>query len=125
MAEDAIDAAIRHHGLVASPSATRDRPLTAHGARPPRRDLLDTLPDLECLATPVVEACRYAYARTLADLLSRRLRILPLDARKALDLAPGVAAIMAGELGWDQVMMEAQLAGFRETAVACLPPGSG
>lgn len=125
MAEDAIDAAIRHQGLVASPSTTRDRPLTAHGARPPRRDLLDAPPDPGCLATPVVEDCRHAYARTLGDVLSRRLRVLPLDARKALELAPGVAAIMAGELGWDEAMVKTQLADFRETALACLPPGSG
>ena len=46
-------------------------------------------------------AARHEYARTVEDMLARRSRLLFLDARLALDVAPQVAAILADELGRD------------------------
>ena len=46
-------------------------------------------------------AARYEYACTVEDVLARRSRLLFLDARKALGLAPVVARILREELGSD------------------------
>ena len=44
-------------------------------------------------------AARYEFARTVEDVLARRSRLLFLDARKALSVAPAVARILAQETG--------------------------
>ena len=46
-------------------------------------------------------AARFEYARTVEDMLARRSRLLFLDARKAAEIAPQVAAILTEELGRD------------------------
>ncbi len=46
-------------------------------------------------------AARFEYARTVEDVLARRSRLLFLDARKAIDMAPAVAGILQEELGID------------------------
>lgn len=46
-------------------------------------------------------AARYEYARTAEDVLARRSRILFLDAKMALDLAPAVGDILREETGLD------------------------
>jgi glycerol-3-phosphate dehydrogenase len=51
-------------------------------------------------------------ARTLEDVLSRRTRSLLLDSDAALRAAPGVAAVMAQELGRDNAWIEQQVAEF-------------
>lgn len=40
-------------------------------------------------------------AETIEDVLARRVRLLFLDARAAIDSARKVAEIFAQELGWD------------------------
>ncbi len=46
----------------------------------------------------VIWAVRHEMARTVEDVLARRLRLLFLDAKAALRAAPSVADLMAGEL---------------------------
>ena len=46
-------------------------------------------------------AARYEYASTVEDMLARRSRLLFLDARKAIALAPRIAALLQDELGAD------------------------
>lgn len=46
-------------------------------------------------------AARFEYARTVEDVLARRCRLLFLDARKAIALAPRVAELLSEELGRD------------------------
>ena len=46
-------------------------------------------------------AARYEYARTVEDMLARRCRMLFLDARQAIALAPAVARILEDELAAD------------------------
>jgi glycerol-3-phosphate dehydrogenase len=46
-------------------------------------------------------AARHEYARTVEDVLARRCRLLFLDARKAIELAPAVADLLQEELGSD------------------------
>jgi glycerol-3-phosphate dehydrogenase len=61
-------------------------------------------------------AARFEYARTVEDVLARRSRLLFLDARKAAEVAPRVAAILQEELGHD-----AGLADFMPLATQYLP----
>ena len=46
-------------------------------------------------------AARHEYARTVEDMLARRSRMLFLDARKSIALAPRIAALLQEELGTD------------------------
>ena len=55
-------------------------------------------------------------ARTVEDVLARRFRILLLDARVAIEMAPQVAAIIAEERGLDEKWCEEQVAGFTKIA---------
>lgn len=66
----------------------------------------------------VVWAIRYEMARTVDDVLARRLRILLLDARAAVEAAPRVAAVFGVELGRDVAWQRAQVAAFTEQARA-------
>jgi glycerol-3-phosphate dehydrogenase len=62
-------------------------------------------------------AVRREMARTVEDVLSRRLRALVLDARTAMEMAPQVAQIMATELGHDETWEKRQVLDFRELAL--------
>jgi glycerol-3-phosphate dehydrogenase len=57
----------------------------------------------------VVWAVRMEMARTVEDFLARRIRVLQLDARESLRMAPRVADIMARELGRDDQWIREQL----------------
>jgi glycerol-3-phosphate dehydrogenase len=72
--------------------------------------------DLPYLKAEVVWAARHEMARTVEDVLARRLRALFLNARAAIEMAPAVAEIMASELGWDEITRSRQLAAFRDVA---------
>jgi glycerol-3-phosphate dehydrogenase len=60
-------------------------------------------------------------ARTVEDVLARRLRMLFLDARAAIAAAPRVAALMAKELGRDENWKSEQLIDFIKLANGYLP----
>jgi glycerol-3-phosphate dehydrogenase len=64
----------------------------------------------------VVWAVRYEMARTVEDVLARRLRILFLDAKAAIAMAPRVAELMAMELHYDDAWKNKQVIAF--TALA-------
>ena len=64
----------------------------------------------------VVWAVRHEMARTVEDVLARRLRALLLDARAAIDVAPVVAELVAAELGRDEAWQRSQVEGFIELA---------
>lgn len=125
MGEDAIDAAIKHHGLNAGKPMTADRPLTTHGARKPPYPLLNESgdPTPAELEERVLEACRHSYARTVEDVLARRMRILFLDAAKAISLAPKVATLMEKELDWTPMERQAAIDVFLKNASTYLPRG--
>jgi glycerol-3-phosphate dehydrogenase len=55
-------------------------------------------------------------ARTVEDILARRQRALFLDARAAIEMAPVVAEILAGELGKDAEWQHKQVEEFTELA---------
>ncbi|HEX8332009.1 MAG TPA: glycerol-3-phosphate dehydrogenase/oxidase, partial [Segetibacter sp.] len=60
----------------------------------------------------VVWCIRNEMARTVEDVLARRLRILFLDAKAALSAAPKVAELMASELNYDDDWQKQQLEDF-------------
>jgi glycerol-3-phosphate dehydrogenase len=68
--------------------------------------------DLPITAAEVVWAGRYEMARTVEDMLARRVRALFLNSRAAVEMAPRVAAILAQELGHDDAWQRSQVAAF-------------
>ncbi len=66
------------------------------GTEPALGELL--LPRLPYQGVQVVWGVRHEFARTVEDLLARRTRALFLDARAAIEAAPGVARLMKQEL---------------------------
>jgi glycerol-3-phosphate dehydrogenase len=82
------------------------------------------------LAGEVVYAVRHEMAVTVEDVLSRRVRLLLLDAQAASSAARPVAELMAGELGWSPERIEDEVASFTTLAASTLAvvrrgPGSG
>lgn len=78
-------------------------------------------PALPYRAAQVVWAARHEYARTVDDVLSRRLRATFLNARAAIAMAPRVAALMACELGYGTNWQSAQVEEFTTIARGYLP----
>jgi len=72
--------------------------------------------DLPYSAAEIVWAVRFEMARTLEDILARRTRVLFLDAKAAIEIAPHVAEIMARELGKDKNWIDGQIENFIEIA---------
>jgi glycerol-3-phosphate dehydrogenase len=64
----------------------------------------------------VVWAVREEMARTVDDVLARRVRMLFIDAREALAVAPKVAHVMAAELGKDETWEAEQVDAFTKIA---------
>jgi len=73
-------------------------------------------PKYEYLQAEVVWAVRHEMARTVEDVLARRIRLLFLDAQAAIDSAPVVATLMASELGKDENWQKEQLTAFNDLA---------
>jgi glycerol-3-phosphate dehydrogenase len=129
MAEDCVDRAIESAGLPHAKCITKT--LKLHGfdtdlkstlvASDPAmgRAIVDGYP---LRVVDVVWAARHQMARTVEDVLARRDRLLFLQARKAIEAAPSVAAILAKELGRDDAWIDQQLVQFRELADSYLLP---
>jgi glycerol-3-phosphate dehydrogenase len=64
----------------------------------------------------IVWAVREEMARTLEDCLARRIRAIQLDVAEAIRIAPGVASIMAAELGKDKQWENSQVEAFTRVA---------
>ena len=71
---------------------------------------------LNLIKAQVVWAVREEMARTLDDVLSRRIRCILLDAREAMRVAPQVAAIIAKEMGKDIAWEQQQVSEFIQLA---------
>ncbi|HVU59108.1 MAG TPA: FAD-dependent oxidoreductase [Puia sp.] len=84
--------------------------------------LVEWLPYTEA---EVVWAVRREMARTVDDVLARRLRVLFLDAQAALLAAPRVAELIALELGYDEAWKRKQLIDFNRLAYGYLPSMPG
>ncbi len=86
---------------------------------------LDALlhPRLPFRAREVVWSARFDMARTVEDVLARRTRALFLDARAAIEAAPGVARLLARELKRSEAWRAKDLADFLELAKGYLFTG--
>lgn len=73
-------------------------------------------PEYDYTGAEVVWAVREEMAFTVEDVLARRLRILFLDARAAIDMAPKVAQIMAKEMNKDSDWEASQVSEFVQLA---------
>ena len=80
--------------------------------------LVEHLPYTEA---EVVWAVRYEMARTIEDVLARRVRLLFLDALAAIEAAPRVVTILAENLGRDDTWKLKQLNDFIALANQYLP----
>jgi glycerol-3-phosphate dehydrogenase len=98
MAEDCVNHAAQAGGLDERPCITEF--LDIHGSAD---------------ASPL-QAVREEMARTVEDILARRTRVLFLNAREAIAMAPQVAETMARELGRDAEWEAGQVQAFEETA---------
>ena len=140
MSEDVIDAAINAHKLPAKASQTEN--LSIHGNIPvsqvdrskhyyiygsdiPAIKALEKEnpanaerihSNYEYTVAEVIWAAREEMAQTVEDVLARRVRLLFLDARAAIDATPKVAQILATELGKDQSWVDSQVAEFKKIA---------
>ncbi|MCU0462006.1 MAG: glycerol-3-phosphate dehydrogenase/oxidase [Bacteroidales bacterium] len=74
--------------------------------------------DYEFTAGEVVWAVRKEMARTVDDVLARRVRALYLDARASIEMATKVAAIIAEELNRDKIWEKQQVQEYTELAKA-------
>jgi len=79
-------------------------------------------PGFDFTAGEVVWSVRMEMARTVDDVLARRVRALYLDAKASLLMAPRVASIMARELGRDKAWEEAQVREYTEMADSYIIP---
>lgn len=138
MGEDTIDKAIATGKLSDKVCVTHD--LAIHGATPAissddhlhvygsDREGIETLikalpqlgeklhPRLDYLKAEVIWGIRYEMARTVEDILARRVRALFLDAKAAIEAAPVVAEMLAEELGKDDEWQHQQVAAFTQVA---------
>jgi glycerol-3-phosphate dehydrogenase len=73
-------------------------------------------PKMEYIKAEVIWAARYEMARTVEDVLARRVRALFLDAKAALEMAPKVTRLMAQELNKDKNWENSQVSEFNELA---------
>jgi glycerol-3-phosphate dehydrogenase len=113
MGEDCVNQAAMLAHLEERPSITEHLPI--HGSEDPAPG--ERLhPALPYSSADVVRAVRTEMARTVEDVLARRTRALFLNARAAIEMAPAVAELMAGELGADDAWKARQLADFQAIA---------
>ena len=76
--------------------------------------------DLPYIKAEIIWSVREEMARTVEDFLARRTRALLLDARASIAAAPAVAAILARELGRDDVWQKDQIKAYSDLAVQYL-----
>jgi glycerol-3-phosphate dehydrogenase len=145
MAEDTVDAVLRHldrrgrcrtkrlrllgaDGYVRPPEGTPEGHLgSRYGTLAAEVQALVTadpslgealFPGLPYLRAEAVYAVRHEMATTLEDVLLRRTRIHLVDRPLAVELAPFVAELIGGELGWDGPTTMRQVAAYRGLAAA-------
>lgn len=130
MARDAVDAVIPYMGRDVPVSATESIPLL--GAAPPEDDRLHSrygtlveeigsliagdsrlgarvVEDAPYLLAEIAYAAGHEGALHLDDVLTRRTRLSIETRDRGLEAAPGVAAIMAGLLGWDRSVVAREI----------------
>ncbi|UKT65756.1 glycerol-3-phosphate dehydrogenase/oxidase [Pedobacter mucosus] len=137
MAEETVDLAIKHANLNAKPCSTKtlsihgsasfndDHYLNIYGSDRPKIEALinedptyknKLHPEFPHIGAEVVWVIRNEMAETIEDILSRRLRILFIDAHAAKAMSVRVAALLAKELNADKSWELKQIEIFNELA---------
>ena len=138
MAEDVLNAAIKQSGLSAKPCSTANLKLHGYLENTDRsgwdyvygsdifkiNEIISKEPGAgepihpkyPFKAAHVIFAARNELAQTVEDVLARRVRMLFLDARAAMEAAPKVSEILARELGRDKNWENAQIQEFKNLA---------
>ncbi|WP_145854689.1 glycerol-3-phosphate dehydrogenase/oxidase [Pedobacter suwonensis] len=137
MAEETVNLAIAHAGLKHKACVTQN--LNIHGSTASSasghlaiygsdRSKIETLikqnpglekplhPSFPFIEAEVVWSARNEMAETVEDILSRRLRVLFIDAQAAKDMAPRVAALLCKELAADENWKTEQIKTFNKLA---------
>jgi glycerol-3-phosphate dehydrogenase len=73
-------------------------------------------PNYDYTMAEVAWAIRFEMARTIEDVLARRVRLLFLDARAAIDSCEKVGVLLSKELGHDETWKQNQIAQFKTLA---------
>jgi glycerol-3-phosphate dehydrogenase len=76
------------------------------------------VPGLPYIRAEAIHAVRREMAVTISDVLARRTRALMLDSAATTRAAPHVAALLGGELGWDEAERDRQVAQLQTEARA-------
>lgn len=125
-----LTASLKIHGCPDGPNApedTYDASLAIYGTMANEiRQLITSQPTLGAVLherlpfveAQVVWAARHEMARTVEDVLARRLRALFLDAKAAMECAPRVAALMAQVLDMPEEWERSQVTDFNTVAAA-------
>ena len=142
MGEDVINKAAALAGLPARESVTANLKIHGHVEQVDRTDplywygsdrkqidrLIEEDPEsgkvlseeLQMVEAQVAWAVRMEMARSVEDFLARRTRAIQLDVRECIRLAPRVAEIMAGELGYGRDWIKSQVKAINDLASAYL-----
>lgn len=138
MGEDTVDKASLVAGLEEKPSVTKHMPIHGyvknfdrtdplHYYGSDRREILKIIEEnpplgeklhrsMDFIKAEVVWAVREEMARTVEDVLARRVRALFLDARASIEMVPEVAHVMAAELGKDESWIQKEVRDFSRLA---------
>ncbi len=139
MGEDTVDKVALVGGLEERPCITKNMPIHGYAQNFDHKDHLHIYgsdraailqiieespelgeklhPHLDYLGAEVLWAVKEEMARTVEDVLARRVRALFMDARASMEMAPKVAAIMAQKLGRDQQWIEEQVTDYKKLAL--------
>lgn len=131
MGEDTVDKVALVGGLEERPCITKNMPIHGYARNvqeidhlqvygsdraailqlmDERPELAEKLhPNLDYIGAEVVWAVTEEMARTVEDVLARRVRALFMDARASIEMAPKVAQLMATEMNKDQRWIDQQL----------------
>lgn len=138
MAEDTVDKVLMVAGLEEKKCVTKHMPIHGYVKQSDYTDhlyiygsdrmkllgLINKNPGMEkklhqklpFLNGEVLWAVRYEMARTVEDVLARRVRALFLDARASIEMAENVAKIMAKELDYDKNWIQKQVEIYTQLA---------
>jgi glycerol-3-phosphate dehydrogenase len=119
MAEDVVDLALIRSGWEKRNCITAELKLSGHD-KPVLPADISSLNDDE-LKTLVKHAVAGEMCMTVEDFLSRRTRLLLLDAGAAIEIAPKVARLMAEEMNKDEDWIKEQINNFNSIAGNYLP----
>jgi glycerol-3-phosphate dehydrogenase len=111
------------HGNKVTTTLERENHLYIYGSDLPKIiELQESVPELKEKVHPdheftmaeVVWAIRHEMARTVDDVLARRVRLLFLDARAAIQSSEKVARLLAKELGHNEVWVNKEILNFKK-----------